>query len=153
MRHAVKWGHSLVFLLLVRCSDGTPPANPVTDSGADVPKPTYTIEQLKDPATCKECHAKHYRDWSGSMHAYASDDPLFLAMNERGQREAKDRRLLRQLPRADGGGRGIRARPSTASNLEGAARERSAGSPVTSATRSTASPIRTTIRFTSPTTA
>jgi hypothetical protein len=89
MRDAVKWGHYLAFLLLVRCSDGTSPADPVTDSGPDVPKPTYTIEQLKDPATCKECHAKHYRDWSGSMHAYASDDPLFLAMNERGQREAK----------------------------------------------------------------
>ena len=89
MRHAVKWGLYLGFLLLVRCSDETPPAGPVTDSGPDAPKPTYTIEQLKDPATCKECHAKHYRDWSGSMHAYASDDPLFLAMNERGQREAK----------------------------------------------------------------
>jgi hypothetical protein len=29
----------------------------------------------------------HYREWSGSMHAYASDDPVFVAMNARGQRE------------------------------------------------------------------
>src|SRR5688572_9748953 len=40
-----------------------------------------------DPETCKTCHPKHYREWSGSMHAYASDDPVFLAMNARGQEE------------------------------------------------------------------
>lgn len=45
------------------------------------------IERLQDPATCLECHPKHYQQWSGSMHAYASEDPVFLAMNARGQRE------------------------------------------------------------------
>jgi hypothetical protein len=42
---------------------------------------------MLDPQTCAQCHANHYSDWSGSMHAYASDDPVFLAMNARGQRE------------------------------------------------------------------
>ena len=42
---------------------------------------------LQDPATCKDCHAAHYEEWSGSMHAYASKDPIFLAMEARGQRE------------------------------------------------------------------
>jgi cytochrome c554/c'-like protein len=50
--------------------------------------PTYdSRQQLMDPDTCKGCHADHYQDWSGSMHAYASDDPVFRAMNARGQRE------------------------------------------------------------------
>lgn len=49
--------------------------------------PPLTAEQLKDPETCKTCHSQHYRDWSGSMHAYAADDPVFIAMNARGQRE------------------------------------------------------------------
>jgi hypothetical protein len=50
--------------------------------------PTYmTREQLLDPQSCQKCHDVHYADWSGSMHAYASDDPVFLAMNARGQRE------------------------------------------------------------------
>ena len=44
-------------------------------------------EALLDPRTCQECHPDHYREWSGSMHAYAAKDPLFLAMNARGQRE------------------------------------------------------------------
>ncbi|MBX7080243.1 MAG: cytochrome c family protein [Nannocystaceae bacterium] len=44
-------------------------------------------EALLDPKTCEECHPKHYRQWLGSMHAYAADDPIFLAMNARGQRE------------------------------------------------------------------
>ncbi len=40
-----------------------------------------------DPETCSECHSAHYHDWSQSMHAYASKDPVFVAMNARGQRE------------------------------------------------------------------
>jgi len=46
-----------------------------------------TRDALLDPKTCTQCHADHYREWSGSMHAYASDDPVFRAMNKRGQRE------------------------------------------------------------------
>jgi hypothetical protein len=34
-----------------------------------------------------ECHSQHFTQWSGSMHAYASDDPVFIAMNKRGQRD------------------------------------------------------------------
>jgi hypothetical protein len=48
---------------------------------------TLSRAELLDPMTCQRCHADHFRDWSGSMHAYASDDPLFIAMNQRGQRE------------------------------------------------------------------
>ncbi|MCA9652944.1 MAG: hypothetical protein H6712_25455 [Myxococcales bacterium] len=44
-------------------------------------------DRILDPATCQECHPDHYRQWLGSMHAYAGEDPVFLAMNERGQRE------------------------------------------------------------------
>jgi hypothetical protein len=44
-------------------------------------------EQLLDPAKCGSCHVEQYREWSGSMHAYAADDPVFLAMNARLQRE------------------------------------------------------------------
>jgi len=40
-----------------------------------------------DPNNCSNCHSAIYKEWSGSMHAYASDDPIFLAMNKRGQRE------------------------------------------------------------------
>lgn len=49
--------------------------------------PYYAIDKLKNPETCKECHADHYKEWSGSMHAYASKDPVFRAMNARGQEE------------------------------------------------------------------
>jgi hypothetical protein len=41
--------------------------------------------ELMDPETCKTCHQTHYDQWSGSMHAYAADDPVFVAMNARGQ--------------------------------------------------------------------
>jgi Cytochrome c554 and c-prime len=51
------------------------------------PAPTLTPAELMDPQQCQTCHPTHFTDWSGSMHAYASDDPVFLAMNARGQRE------------------------------------------------------------------
>lgn len=46
-----------------------------------------TVAQLEDPVSCQNCHPTQFSDWQGSMHAYASEDPVFLAMNARGQRE------------------------------------------------------------------
>ncbi len=58
--------------------------------GGPQPVATYlSKEALMDPESCATCHPKHYQDWSGSMHAYAGEDPLFVAMNKRGQREAQ----------------------------------------------------------------
>lgn len=48
---------------------------------------TLTRDELLDPSTCGRCHEDHYREWSGSMHAYAGEDPVFIAMNQRLQRE------------------------------------------------------------------
>jgi hypothetical protein len=56
--------------------------------GSKSSSPTYkTRDELLDPMTCAQCHQNHFEDWSGSMHAYASEDPVFRAMNARGQRE------------------------------------------------------------------
>jgi hypothetical protein len=49
--------------------------------------PKLSVDELQDPNTCNDCHPKHFQEWSGSMHAYASDDPVFVAMNKRGQRD------------------------------------------------------------------
>ncbi len=51
------------------------------------PSPRESPEALYDPKSCAGCHPDHYREWSGSMHAYASTDPVFRAMNVRGQRD------------------------------------------------------------------
>jgi nitrate/TMAO reductase-like tetraheme cytochrome c subunit len=45
---------------------------------------------LMDPANCQTCHPAQYQQWAGSMHAYATDDPVFRAMNARAQRESND---------------------------------------------------------------
>lgn len=44
-------------------------------------------EAMLDPASCAGCHPDAYREWAGSMHAYAMDDPVFVAMNRLGQRQ------------------------------------------------------------------
>ncbi|MDB4987813.1 MAG: cytochrome c family protein [Myxococcaceae bacterium] len=46
-----------------------------------------SLAELQDPAVCGGCHTRQYAEWKSSMHAYASIDPVFLAMNQRGQRE------------------------------------------------------------------
>ncbi|MEY4512236.1 MAG: hypothetical protein RLZZ450_4358 [Pseudomonadota bacterium] len=68
--------------VLAACGDEPKPA----------PKPPpepvrASIEELQNPKMCQSCHPKHYEEWSSSMHAYAADDPVFIAMNKRGQRE------------------------------------------------------------------
>lgn len=63
-------------LVLISCADP-----------AEAPG-TLSVEELMDPKTCAKCHLQHYTEWSGSMHAYASSDPLFVALNQRGQDEA-----------------------------------------------------------------
>ena len=63
---------AIIVSLSVACSPGPDPAEK---------------KRLMDPGTCNECHKDHYAEWSGSMHAYASKDPVFRAMNARMQRE------------------------------------------------------------------
>ncbi|WP_394827580.1 multiheme c-type cytochrome [Pendulispora albinea] len=60
-----------------------------SSSGPDDPPPTLDRQALLNPESCKKCHVNHYEQWSGSMHAYASEDPVFRAMNAKGQRETK----------------------------------------------------------------
>jgi len=43
--------------------------------------------ELVDPASCETCHPEHYEQWASSAHAFAADDPVFIALNARGQRE------------------------------------------------------------------
>jgi hypothetical protein len=48
---------------------------------------SFSRAALLDPTACQPCHAQQVAEWLASMHAYASSDPVFLAMNARGQRE------------------------------------------------------------------
>ena len=72
VRHWISWA---VVLGLTACQ-------PANDD-----RPALTRQQLLNPESCKDCHPKHYREWSASMHAYAAKDPVFMAMNKRGQEE------------------------------------------------------------------
>lgn len=72
-----------LFIGLVACQGSTAESSHRPDAAADF----LTRDQLMDPETCKTCHPTHYREWSSSMHAYAAQDPVFVAMNVRGQRE------------------------------------------------------------------
>lgn len=59
----------------------------VSGPGCTGDEPGLSREALMDPQSCAGCHPDHYAEWSGSMHAYASQDPVFQALNAVGQRE------------------------------------------------------------------
>ncbi len=91
--HSVPWCGSAVegmmrcsallpLLIVVACS-----SKAGSDSSRDPSNRVLSRSDMLDANQCKSCHADHVSDWSTSMHAYASDDPVFLAMNRRGQRE------------------------------------------------------------------
>lgn len=60
---------------------------PACSSSNDAKPKTLTKAELQDPTTCAQCHSQHVDQWQRSMHAYASDDPVFVAMNRRAQRD------------------------------------------------------------------
>jgi hypothetical protein len=85
MTKPAAWLSALVALGLVACGGGDDHAD--RDAGGLAARVPMSLEQAKDPTQCKDCHPNHYREWASSMHAYASKDPVFVAMNKRGQRE------------------------------------------------------------------
>ncbi len=59
-------------------------------SGNPAPAKTFAPRaEMIAPETCAKCHQDHFNQWSQSMHAQAAEDPVFLAMNARGQRETQ----------------------------------------------------------------
>jgi hypothetical protein len=50
--------------------------------------PSLDPQALRDPEACRGCHPTQYDEWAASPHAHAADDPVFLAMNQRAQRES-----------------------------------------------------------------
>ena len=73
------WRRTLASLLLVLGVAGG-----CGSSGGSSLPPTA----LMDATACQTCHPVQYQQWAASMHAYATDDPVFLAMNARAQRES-----------------------------------------------------------------
>jgi hypothetical protein len=77
----------MLALLCVACGNSSSPSAHLDTSS---PPAHVDPSPLMDSATCQTCHPGPYQQWSGSMHAYATDDPVFRAMNARAQRESNN---------------------------------------------------------------
>lgn len=82
MRDVILVASALALTLVAGCSNETTPSEPEPESET-VPLGLQTPEQ------CGECHQEHYRDWQGSMHAYATRDPIFVAMLNKGVKDTE----------------------------------------------------------------
>lgn len=74
---------------IVACREQKPnlPSEPAPTSAGDAG--SLAREELIKPEACKACHPAQFAEWAGSMHAYAALDPVFVAMNARGQEETQ----------------------------------------------------------------
>ncbi len=73
---------------LLACQDSTsaetaPSEFTPLNSGAS----GLSLEEILDAKSCQSCHPEHYAEWRASVHAYASEDPVFQALNRLGQLE------------------------------------------------------------------
>jgi hypothetical protein len=68
---------------------GLGPSSSSDASASDAGQASAAPADRDDPTLCRACHSSHYAEWSLGMHAYAGDDPVFRAMNARGQRETQ----------------------------------------------------------------
>ncbi len=63
------------------------------DQGADPPTKTKQL-QLTDftsAQVCSTCHPQHYEEWAGSMHRYATNDPIWMLANNSLQQSTNGR--------------------------------------------------------------
>jgi cytochrome c554/c'-like protein len=81
MRHA-----SITWLLVAGAGGAAAAAAGCGNSGSAAPNYSPRAQMIA-PEKCGACHEDHFNQWYQSMHAQAADDPVFLAMNARGQRE------------------------------------------------------------------
>jgi hypothetical protein len=64
----------LVAIALMGCKDPdqvTPP-----DRGAQ-----YSLSDFEPSSSCQPCHPQYYDEWEGSMHRYATNDPIWMLAN------------------------------------------------------------------------
>lgn len=62
------------------CATERTPTRDVDGSAFEV-----RAEDFTPSAECGSCHTQHYSEWSGSMHAYAMADPVWIAARNAGQ--------------------------------------------------------------------
>lgn len=76
---------------LVSAPDALPDASDMQREDVDLVEMPSEREVLLNtsPAECGSCHVEHFRDWEGSMHAYATQDPIFEGMLKKGIAETQ----------------------------------------------------------------
>lgn len=76
MRNAIGSSVALVLLMMVltACRKDAPVP-------AQQEQPLYRLSDFTSAAACSSCHPRYYDEWSGSMHRYASNDPIWRLAN------------------------------------------------------------------------
>src|SRR5689334_2533838 len=84
-RAAVAGLSVIVIVCFALASCGSDDEQPRKESPRE---PLAERKDMLNPGFCDPCHHDHYTEWRGSMHAYASDDPVFRALNAKMQAES-----------------------------------------------------------------
>ena len=61
------------------------------DLGKETPIPerpfqtSFKVEDFSSATECQNCHPNHYEEWSASMHAYSTQDPVWFKLQQNAQ--------------------------------------------------------------------
>jgi hypothetical protein len=72
-RHSLVVVPLLISLVACRKDDASVPATQEP--------PPYHLSDFTSASACSTCHPRYYEEWSGSMHRYASNDPIWRLAN------------------------------------------------------------------------
>ncbi len=52
---------------------------------------SFTVSDFEPATECQSCHPTHYKEWTGSMHAYAFTDPVWFKQHSKEQAHFKSK--------------------------------------------------------------
>lgn len=66
-----------IFLLFIVSCDDLGKEDPIPQRPIQT---SFKVEDFSSAEDCVNCHPNHYAEWSASMHAYSTQDPIWIAL-------------------------------------------------------------------------
>ena len=60
-----------------------PSKNYILNNSGDILSSEFNVSDFTSAFVCIDCHEQHYVEWSGSMHAYTMNSPVFFSYKEK----------------------------------------------------------------------
>ncbi|MDP6726871.1 MAG: multiheme c-type cytochrome [Candidatus Marinimicrobia bacterium] len=70
---------SVMFFIIAMSCDDLGKKQPLAERPIQT---TFKVEDFNSATDCQNCHPNHYEEWSASMHAYSTQDPVWFKLQQ-----------------------------------------------------------------------